>query len=56
MLLGINGLITEVRKEYVSGNQQFPTGQVYFGFVVQFFFFFSFSNQTTNTSEGRMID
>lgn len=39
MLLGINGLITEVRKEYVSGNQQFPTGQVYFGFVVQFFFF-----------------
>lgn len=42
MLLGINGLITEVRKEYVSGNQQFPTGQVYFGFVVQFFFFSAF--------------
>lgn len=41
MLLSINGLIKEVRKEYVLGNQQFPAGQVYFGFVVQVFFFFS---------------
>lgn len=35
MLLGINRLLTEVRKEYVLGNQHFTTGQVYFGFVMQ---------------------
>lgn len=39
MLLGINGLFTEVRKEYVLGNHHFTTGQVHFGFVVQLLFF-----------------
>lgn len=42
MLLGINRLLTEVRKEYVLGNQHFTTGQVYFGFAVQTFFLKTF--------------
>lgn len=35
MLLGINRLLTEVRKEYVLGNQHFTAGQVGFVFVAQ---------------------
>lgn len=55
MLLGINRLLTEIRKEYILGNQHFTAGQVGFVFVAQTLYF-NFSNKTTNTSVGRMID
>lgn len=55
MLLGINRLLTEVRKECVLGNRHFTAGQVCFVFVAQTLYF-DFSNMPTSTSAGRMID